>query len=218
MVLRSMIRVVEIEVTPFAQLARLLIDEHSKDAVIVDPGGDSEKILAAIAREGVHCRGMWVTHSHLDHCGGVAALKRRLGLPLCAHAAEREMRGSVESYAELFGIGGCGLENCPEPDTLLCGGEELAVGASTFKVLFAPGHSPGHLCFYSAQDRMLLAGDVIFAGSIGRTDLPGGSMEVLLASIRETILTLPDETRIYPGHGPSTTVGREKVSNPFLQS
>lgn len=211
-----MLKIIELPVTPFRQLCRILYDTDTKDAVVIDPGGDAQRILDLLSSERLRCKEAWLTHSHLDHCGGVAVLKDTLGLMLCAHPDEREMRRNVVNYAAMFGLAAEDMDNCPEPDMSLRGGERLHVGAHAFEVLFTPGHSPGHLCFHSRENELLLSGDVVFAGAIGRTDLPGGNYEVLMSSIKHTILTLPGETRILSGHGTSTTVEEERLTNPFL--
>ena len=213
-----MLKMLDIIVTPFRQICRVLFDSDTGAAVVVDPGGDADRILDVLAREKLQCEGAWLTHSHLDHCGGVAALKGSLNIKLLAHPAESEMRRNVVSYGAMFGLQDSGMENCPEPDVPLSGGERLMVGSHEFEVLFTPGHSPGHLCYYNPDNRLLLAGDAIFAGSIGRTDLPGGSHEVLMSSIRHTILKLPADTRLASGHGPVSTVGVERKTNPFLRN
>lgn len=211
-----------LSVTPIGQNARLLVDPVSRKAVAIDPGGEPERILNEAKKVGAEIEAIWLTHSHLDHCGGVAPIVAKLGVPLFAHPNERDLRARVEEIATLYGFPRGTMVNCPEPDVGLTGGETLSLGSFEFKALFTPGHSPGHLCFYchclnSSAENMLIAGDTLFAGSIGRTDLPGGDFETLMTSIREKILTLPPNTRVLSGHGPDTTVGREAVSNPFLK-
>jgi hydroxyacylglutathione hydrolase len=205
-----------IEVTPFFQNTRVLIPRGGRDAVVVDPGGDVDKILSLLETRGATCREIWLTHSHLDHCGGVAGLKQATGALLRAHEGERLMRSKVVEIATMYGVSTAGMENCPEPDISLTEGDTLTFGEDQFEVLFTPGHSPGHLCFYHAESHTLIAGDTLFHGSIGRTDLPGGDHATLMRSIKEKILTLPDDTKVLAGHGPDTTVGRERVHNPFL--
>ncbi len=211
-----MLKIIELPVTPFRQICRIVFDANTRGAVLVDPGGDAEEIMNRLRIEKLDCKEVWLTHSHLDHCGGVKALKKKLCFRLCAHPNEREMRRNVVNYAAMFALPNNDMDDCPEPDLGLQGGETLYVVDHGFEVLFTPGHSPGHLCFYSQDKQILLSGDLIFSGAIGRSDLPGGNHEVLMSSIRHTILTLPDETRILSGHGASTTVGEERCTNPFL--
>ena len=211
-----MLNVETIPVTEFGQNCRILWCSETKDAVVVDPGGDSEKIVAAAKRLGVSINAIWLTHSHLDHCGGVAPLLESLNVPLVANPEERMMRSNVKSIAQMYGMSPAEWHNCPEPTVNVRGGESLSVGNSSCVVLFTPGHSPGHVSFYFERDRIVASGDVLFAGSIGRTDLPGGDTKTLLDAIRREIFTLPPETRVLTGHGPDTTVGEEKASNPFF--
>lgn len=211
------VKIQTLEVTPFAQNCRVLWRPGSSDAVVVDPGGDVDQVTGLLARENLQCRQIWLTHSHLDHCGGVRALRNSTGATFFGPEGEGEMRANLLTICDMYGLPRSGMDNCPEPDVPLRGGEVLEIGTHKFTVLFTPGHSPGHLCFYSDELKVILAGDTLFAGSIGRTDLPGGEHETLLHSIRTQILTLPDETSVMPGHGPTTTVGRERLSNPFLQ-
>ena len=211
-----MLEIVTLEVTPLFQNARLLLCSVTKDLVVVDPGGDSGRILEAAAKLGASISQIWLTHSHLDHCGGVASLRQSAKIKLLGHADEIDLRENVELISEMYGIPKGLMQDCPEPETYLYGGEELFCGEQKFEVLFTPGHSPGHLCFYCPEAAVLIAGDTLFAGSVGRTDLPGGDQGLLMSSIRDKILCLPDNTRVLSGHGPDTTVGRERSTNPFL--
>jgi len=210
-----MLDILTIPVTLFMQNTRVLACTETSRAVVIDPGGEAEKILAALKARSYSCQEIWLTHSHLDHVGGAAELQAELDAALYAHPAERQMRESVVQIAAMYGIAE-GFKNCPEPQHYISGGETLKVGNYEFKVLFTPGHAPGHVSFYCQDEAILIAGDTLFAGSIGRTDLPGGDHGVLLQSINEQILTLPRDTKVLPGHGPDTTVGEEMDSNPFL--
>lgn len=211
-----MLKIIKIEVTPFAQNCRVLACSSTKVAAVVDPGGDTERITQVLEAENLELAQIWLTHSHLDHCGGVADLKDQKNVELYAHPNERELRANVVAICQAYGIPSGSMRNCPEPENHLLGGEQLKLGQEVFEVLFTPGHSPGHVCFYHKGSANLIAGDTLFAGSIGRTDLPGGSFHTLITSIKEVIFALPKETAVLPGHGPDTQIGHEKNSNPFL--
>lgn len=211
-----MLEIITVPVTVFAQNARIVYDSDSRDAVVVDPGGDADALVDEIEKNSLTVKAVWLTHSHLDHCAGVAPLLKKFPVPLFAHPDETQMRAHVQQIAAMYGLPSTEWENCPEPDTKLRGGETVTVGSQEAQVLFVPGHSPGHVAFYFAAGGILLGGDCLFQGSIGRTDLPGGNHKQLIASIRDSILTLPDHTRVLSGHGPDTTVGFERETNPFL--
>ena len=212
-----MLNIETLVVTPIMQNCRILWVAGQSDAVVVDPGGDCARILARLAQLKLTCTEIWLTHSHLDHCGGVQALIQSTGARLYGHKNEAMMRANVVKAARMYGMVDAGFENCPEPDVFLVGGETLAVGPISFKVLFTPGHSPGHVCFYAEATGDLIAGDTLFAGSIGRTDLPGGDHQTLLDSIKRELLVLPADVRVCSGHGEDTTIGEEIQNNPFLQ-
>lgn len=200
-------------VEPFAENSWLLGCETSRAAVAVDPGGRVPELLAVARREELRIGEIWLTHAHLDHVTGVAELVAATGAPVWLHPADRELYDHVDRQAAMFG-----LEAAlpPPPDHELAGGQALALGALEAEVLEVPGHSPGHVAFWFPRERTVVAGDCLFAGSIGRTDLPGGSYETLMASLKEVLLPLGDDVRVLTGHGPETTIGRERASNPFL--
>jgi hydroxyacylglutathione hydrolase len=203
-------------VTPFYQNCRVLFAADGGDAVVVDPGGDAGKILDFLKKHSLTCKEIWLTHSHLDHCGGVAPLKKATNAKLLGSKLGAQMRQSVEKLCAMYGIEAGELENSPEPERFLKDGEVLNFAGVDFLVLETPGHSPDHLCFYAKSEKLLIAGDTLFAGSIGRTDLPGGNHAQLLASIRNSLLTLPGDTKVQSGHGPDTMISIENGTNPFL--
>lgn len=196
---------------PLEENVFLLADAETKRAAIIDPGIESEGLLETIQRE--HWRLDYIinTHGHFDHVSGNAFFKGRTGAELLIHAADLPLLEGLVEHSMVFGFR---PSPSPRPDRFLKEGDVLKLGGLAIGVLHTPGHSPGGVTLHVA-DR-LFVGDALFAGSIGRTDLPGGSYETLIASVRSKILTFPDETRVYPGHGPETTVGRERRTNPFF--
>ncbi len=198
-------------VGPLQANAYLAICERTGRCALVDPGAEAGRLLAAAANEGAQIETILLTHAHLDHIGGVAAAKRETGVPVYLHAADAELYRAAPLQARSFGLQ---LEEQPEPDRELEDGQVLEVGKGRLEVRHTPGHSPGHVCLVG--DGFALVGDCVFAGSIGRSDLPGGDYTALMESITEKLLTLPDDTVLYSGHGPQTTVGRERHTNPFL--
>ena len=188
------------------------VDEATHEAVIVDPGDDAPRIVETVTRLGAKPIAIINTHCHFDHVGAVSAIRKQYGIPFYIHPEDRQMLEHAALSAKGFGMA---LEQ-PETDRFIREGETFDIGASKLAVRFTPGHCPGHITLVG--DGFALVGDVLFAGSVGRTDLPGASWNVLAESIRTQLLTLPDETRVYPGHGPATTIGRERRTNPFLQS
>lgn len=212
-----MYKIKVISVTPIEQNCRVLYNEETKEAVVVDAGGDADKIISFIEKNNLTVKALWLTHSHFDHCGAVSDLKEKYSVPLYGNEIEKEFRSLVEVSASRFGLANSGMNNCPEPDHYINDGDKLEFSDCEFEVLFTPGHSPGHVCFYDAKNKILLGGDAVFAGSIGRTDLVMGDFELLIQSIRNKILVLNDEVKILSGHGPDTSVGVERKTNPFLQ-
>ena len=211
-----MFEIYPIVVTAFQQNARILGCLASKQAVVIDPGGDVDKILKKLDETGFEVGEIWLTHSHADHCGGVAGLQARTGAKLYGHRDEAFMRKNLVELCRMLGVPPGDIEDCPEPDVFISGGETLSLGEFAFEVLCTPGHSPGHVCFYHRESGTLIAGDTLFSGSIGRTDLPGSDHGAMMHTLLEVLMTLPDETNVLPGHGPDTTIGRERRANPFI--
>lgn len=207
----SGLRVIPILNGQFAQNCYLVAEAGSGDAVIVDPGEEPERFLATARREGLTIREIWLTHAHIDHVSGVAAIKAATAAPVYLHPADRSLYDNLPQQAALFGLA---VGPPPPPDRALTHGGTVAIGTTTFAVRHTPGHSLGSVCFVGPG--VVLGGDVLFQGSIGRTDLPGGNFDRLIQSISDELLVLEDETVVYPGHGPPTTIGAERRSNPFL--
>jgi hydroxyacylglutathione hydrolase len=206
---------VVVPVTPFEQNCTLLWCDQTKRAVVIDPGGDLPDIEDAIAKAEVKVDKIWITHGHVDHVGGAAALKTRLNVPIEGpHKNDLFLLDRVVESARAFGI--TDASNVI-PDRWLDDGDQLRIGQLTFDVLHCPGHSPGSVVFLNAPARLAIVGDVVFAGSVGRTDLPGADARQLLTSIRDKLLPLDDDVTVLCGHGPMTTIGRERASNPFLR-
>lgn len=201
-------------VGPFQENCYIVGDEATGEGALIDPGDEAARIALAVEQSEVEISSIILTHSHIDHVGAVADLADEYACPVLLHAEAEEMLQNVQQQAVMMGVK---FGRVPEVDRYIGTEETLQVGGVRLKSLYTPGHAPGHLAFYIEEEGVVISGDAVFAGSIGRTDLPGGSMEVLMESIQNQILTLPDETRLYPGHGPETTVGEERATNPFLQ-
>jgi hydroxyacylglutathione hydrolase len=202
-----------VPVTPFDQNCTLLFDEGSKKGVVVDPGGDLERIEDAIKQIGMIVEGIWLTHGHLDHAGAADALKAKLGVKITGpHLADKFLLDGIAEQANQYGIPG--LKNAT-PDRWLVEGDTAEVAGLTFKVLHCPGHSPGSIVFVNAQVGIAMVGDVIFRGSVGRTDFPYGDTDTLIKGIREKLFPLGDSITFICGHGPASTFGEERKSNPF---
>ena len=193
--------------------------DDTKNGLIVDPGCyekyEFEELISFIDQSNLNIKAIVNTHCHIDHVLGNAYLKRHFNIPLLIPVGEVEVLEAVKAYAPNWGISNY---EPAEPDHLIENGGSISVGDTDLKVIFAPGHSPGHQVFYSKENNTLIGGDVLFRESIGRTDLPGGDHETLLRSIKTNIFTLPEDTIVYPGHGPSTTVGYERTNNPFVSA
>lgn len=204
-----------VPVTAFEQNCAILFDADTRDAVVVDPGGDVPDILAAVEAEGLRVGAIWLTHGHLDHAGGAMALKEALGIDIVGpHEADAPLLARIEAQAEMFGLPGT-FSNCV-PDRFLSEGETVSVGPHVFSVLHCPGHAPGHVVFFCEALRFAHVGDVLFRGSVGRTDLPGGDHAALIRSIKDKLLPLGDDVGFLCGHGPGGRFGEERRTNPFL--
>ena len=190
----------------------LIVDEATNEAALVDPSFDSETILPDITSNGYALRYILNTHGHFDHIMGNAFFARETGAPIALHRLDLDFLRGLEDQAAMFGFD---VTPSPEPSIYLEDAQTLILGQTEIKTLFTPGHAPGHIAFL--VEDAVIAGDALFARSIGRTDLPGGSLQTLLHSIRTRLLTLPDETRVLPGHGKLTTIGTERRRNPHLQ-
>ncbi|MDP3898785.1 MAG: MBL fold metallo-hydrolase [Mesorhizobium sp.] len=204
-----------VPVTPFQQNCTILYDDETKAAVVVDPGGDVDTLMQAITDNGFSVQAIWLTHGHIDHAGGAMDLKERLGVEIVGpHADDKPLLDNLEAQALRFGIAG-GVRNCV-PDRFLAEGDTVSFGEHVFEVLHCPGHAPGHVVYFDRAARFAHVGDVLFAGSVGRTDLPGGDPAALMRSIKEKLLPLGDDIGFICGHGPGSRFGDERRTNPFL--
>jgi glyoxylase-like metal-dependent hydrolase (beta-lactamase superfamily II) len=207
-------RVAVVPVTPFQQNCSILWDPATQRGAIVDPGGDLDQVLAVAQREGVTIEKILLTHAHIDHAGATAELARRLGVPIEGpHEGDRYWIEALAKQAQMFGLKS---EGAFEPTRWLHDGDTVTVGGLTLDVRHCPGHTPGHVVFVHAPSRFAVVGDVLFQGSIGRTDFPGGDYDTLIGSIRERLFPLGDDVQFLPGHGPTSTFGAERRSNPFV--
>jgi hydroxyacylglutathione hydrolase len=203
-----------VPVTPFQQNCSVIWCEKTMTAAVVDPGGDLDLILAAIAKAGVTVEMILLTHGHLDHAGAAADLATRLGVPIVGpHQDDKAWIDAMPQQSAMFGVA-----TLPAfaPDRWLNGGESVSLGEITLEVRHCPGHTPGHIIFFDAASRLALVGDVLFAGSIGRTDFPMGDHDTLIRSIRAQLWPLGNDVTFIPGHGPLSTFGRERQANPFV--
>lgn len=206
-----------IVVTPFRQNCTLLWDDNSREGVLIDAGGDAPYLLEAAAARGIRLSAVWLTHGHLDHAGGADDIRATAGVPIIGpHREDRFLLDSLPETTAAYAAYGFPLSAAFLPDRWLEEGDSLTVGGYRFDVLHIPGHTPGHVVFYCASEALLLAGDVLFRESVGRTDFPRGNHQDLIDNIRSKLLPLPENVRVLPGHGSATTIGHEKRHNPFL--
>ncbi len=212
-----MLRIETFTFNPFQENTYLMANEN-KDCWIVDPGmydnKETEYFFARIHEQGLLPRAIINTHTHIDHIFGVASCKEKFNIPFLIHEKDLPVLKGAKGSAMLFGFS---FDVTPQPDDFLVAGSPLFLGDERIDVRFTPGHSPGSVVFYHEAGQWLVGGDVLFQGSIGRTDLPGGHHETLIESIQTELMSLPDDTRVYSGHGPVTTIGSERLHNPFLQ-
>ena len=194
----------------FQENCYLVVEPDTKRGVIIDPGAEPDRIIAAVEASGVEPEAVWLTHAHLDHVGAVSGIRRRWDIPVYLHPLDEPLYSMASRQAALYGLP---FEQPAPADRALGDGDVLELGALRFTVMHAPGHAPGHVVFHGHG--VALVGDCLFAGSIGRTDLPLSNPRDLAASL-ERIIALPDDTVVYPGHGPVTSIGIEATSNPFL--
>ncbi|MFL5498283.1 MAG: MBL fold metallo-hydrolase [Gemmatimonadaceae bacterium] len=194
----------------FQENCYLVIDERSNRAVIVDPGSEGDRLVAAVDQSGAKLDAVWVTHAHVDHVGAIASIKRKWDVPIYLHPLDRRLYDAAARQAEMYGVP---FEEPPPPDREFADGQRLELGDIEMTVLHAPGHAPGHVVIHG--NGIALVGDCLFAGSIGRTDLPLSNPPQLAATL-EKISALPAATVVYPGHGMDTTIGQERLTNPFL--
>lgn len=201
-------------VTPYQQNCSLLWCETSGKAALLDPGGDVEQLIEAVSRQGVQLEKLLLTHAHLDHVGAAHELAQHYGVPIIGpHAADAYWLEKLPIQAQMFGFPPVSAFT---PNQWLQDGEVIHIGEEALEVIHCPGHTPGHVVFVHRPGRIAWVGDVLFAGSIGRTDFPGGSLQDLLHSIRNKLFPLGDDMRFVPGHGPMGTFGQERLSNPYV--
>ncbi len=208
-------KIVVIPVTPYQQNCSLVICEETNKAAIVDPGGEVERILSAVKNHNVTVDKIILTHGHLDHVGGTEALAESLNIPVIGPEKEDAFwLNELEQQSKMFGF--------PKatsflPTRWLEEGDHVEVGNIKLSVLHIPGHTPGHITLFDAVSKQIIVGDILFNGAVGRSDFPRGNHQQLISGIKQKLLTLPEETVVFPGHGPTTTIGRERISNPYLR-
>ena len=203
-----------VPVTPFEQNCSILICDQTNEAAIVDPGGDLDKILDTVKELGVHVKKIWITHGHLDHCSGAQELAEKLNVPI--EGPQKEEQFWIDQLPEQSQRFGFGHAKIFTPDRWLDDGDQVTIGKEIFDVYHCPGHTPGHIVFVDQQAQLAVVGDVLFAGSIGRTDFPRGNHQDLIDSIIQKLFPLGDNIAFVPGHGPMSTFGEEKSSNPYV--
>jgi hydroxyacylglutathione hydrolase len=202
-----------IPVGPLQCNCSIIGDETTHEGMVIDPGDDIEEVLALVRKHGLTIKQIVITHAHIDHVGGAMKLRAATGAPILLNQNDYALLQMLDMQANWIGMASPGKV---EIDESIDQADTVKAGSLTAEVLYTPGHTEGSVCLYFPAQQTLIAGDTLFAGSIGRTDLPGGSFQKIIHSLHEKVLALPDETLVVPGHGPATTVGEERVSNPFL--
>jgi glyoxylase-like metal-dependent hydrolase (beta-lactamase superfamily II) len=211
----AMLKYHTVPVTPFQQNCSIVWCSETLQAAVIDPGGDLDRLLQEVRRLGLKLEQIWLTHAHIDHAGGVAELSRRLGLPIVGpQLADKFWIAGLAQQGKMFGFPPA---ESFEPSRWLVDGDTVSVGQSTLNVRHCPGHTPGHVVFHSPEIHRAFVGDVLFAGSIGRTDLPQGDHATLINSIQQRLWPMGDETVFIPGHGPESTFGQERKTNPYVR-
>jgi len=213
-IIRRMLRYRTLPVTAFAQNCSLLWEEETRDAVVIDPGGDLDELLAQVQTLGLQLREIWLTHAHIDHAGGAGELAQRLALPIVGpHRGDQFWIDALPQQSQMFGFPPA---QAFTPTRWLEDGDTVTLGQHVIQVRHCPGHTPGHVVFHSPELQRAFVGDVLFAGSIGRTDFPGGDHDTLIGSITGRLWPMGDDTVFIPGHGPESSFGQERRSNPFV--
>ncbi|MGQ8365499.1 MBL fold metallo-hydrolase [Glaciecola sp. 1036] len=206
--------IVVIPVTPFAQNCSLIWDSQTMQGALVDPGGDAQKIYAQVEKNNVTITKIILTHGHLDHVGGTLEVAEHFKVPIIGpHIGDKFWLDGLMQQSQMFGFPPAKPFS---PDQWLTEDDEIAIGNQTLSILHCPGHTPGHVALVERNSNKVIVGDIIFAGSIGRTDFPQGNHQQLITSIREKLFQLPGDMQVYPGHGPTTTISKEKATNPFV--
>jgi glyoxylase-like metal-dependent hydrolase (beta-lactamase superfamily II) len=209
-----MLQYLTIPVTPFQQNCSLVWDDQTHQAAVIDPGGDLDHLQAEVRRLGLHLEQIWLTHAHIDHAGGTGELARRLGLPIVGpHPGDQFWIDALPAQSAQLGFAPA---EPFAPTRWLYDGDTVTLGAHTLQVRHCPGHTPGHVVFHSPDIGRAFVGDVLFAGSIGRTDFPQGDHDTLIASITQRLWPMGNDTVFIPGHGPESTFGRERRTNPYV--
>jgi hydroxyacylglutathione hydrolase len=205
------VKLSRLTVGPFEENCYLVVDENARRGVLVDPGDEASRILRTVRESGAELEAIWLTHAHIDHIGAVAAIKREWDVPVYLHPSDMPLYAAAATQASFYGLA---FEAPDPPERTFADGDRARVGGLEFEVLHTPGHSPGLVVLHGQG--ILIGGDLLFAGSIGRTDLPLSSPAAMEASLARVMGRLPDDVVVYPGHGPATSIGRERATNPFL--